>query len=359
MAQPDKEVCKRGGSPVNAQALIWQIESEMLDHLAGLLARGSIGSSEWQVRNLQSLGLLNQVNAETIKKYRPQVIEAVSAEIKKLSAERLSMVDAASDMAGVVTKFPDKRIAAIVTRWESEVAIKLETVYANMLRATGERYVQAVQEATAKAALGQSGRKAVAEIVGKWAEFGLPGFKDAAGREWTPEAYASALVRSSSTQAATATQFARMEELGEDLVEVSSHLGARPKCAPYQGRIFSLSGKSTQYPALSDTSYGDPGGLLGVNCRHVLYPYFPGTEKTFNPYPEERNETAYKNSQHQRAIERGIRKAKRELDLAQKIGDQASIQAAKSKVSERQKMMRGFIDDTGRRRDYDREQIRG
>ena len=331
----------------------------MLANLVRLLTRGSIGSAEWQVRALQSLGLLEQINAATIKAHRDEIAKASQDEIRRLAASRLSMVDAASDMAGEVTRLPDLRTAAILTRWYAEVARKLDTVYATMLRSAGERYVDTVKTATAKAALGMSGRKAVAEIVQGWADAGLPGFKDAAGREWTPEAYASTLVRSSSTQAATATQFARMDELGEDLVEVSSHIGARPKCAPYQGRIYSLSGKSSVYPPFSSTSYGDPGGLLGINCRHILYPYFPGTKKTYSPYPEERNDAAYARSQEQRAIERSIRGAKRELDLAQKVGDEAAIQAAKSKVSERQKVMRGFIDDTGRRRDYDREQIKG
>ena len=344
---------------MTAAALIYEVESEMLANLVRLLTRGSIGSAEWQVRALQSLGLLEQINAATIKAHRDEIAKAAQDEIRRLAASRMSMVDAASDMAGEVTRLPDLRTAAILTKWEAEVSRKLDTIYATMLRSAGDRYVETVKVATVKTALGMSGRKAVAEIVQGWADLGLPGFKDAAGREWTPEAYASTLVRSSSTQAATATQFARMDELGEDLVEVSSHLGARPKCAPYQGRIYSLSGKSSVYPPFSSTSYGDPGGLLGINCRHILYPYFSGTEKTYRPYSEERNDAAYKRSQEQRSIERSIRGAKRELDLAQKTGDEATIAAAKSKISERQKVMRGFIDDTGRRRDYDREQIRG
>lgn len=344
---------------MTAAALVWQVESEMLSNLVRLLERGSVGSAEWEVSQLQSLGILEAVNLATIKAHREEILAAAREEIRALAASRVRLVDDASTMAGAVADIPDRRTAAILTRWYAEVARKLDTVYATMLRSAGERYVDTVKAATARAALGMSGRKAVAEIVQGWADAGLPGFRDAAGREWTPEAYASTLVRSSSTQAATATQFARMDELGEDLVEVSSHLGARQKCAPYQGRIYSLSGKSSVYPPFSSTSYGDPGGLLGSNCRHVLYPYFPGTEKTYRPYSEERNDAAYARSQEQRSIERSIRAAKRELDLAQKTGDEATIAAAKSKVSERQKKMRGFIDDTGRRRDYDREQIRG
>lgn len=344
---------------MTAAALIYEVESEMLANLVRLLTRGSIGSAEWEVSQLQSLGILEAVNLATIKAHREEILAAAREEILSLAASRVKLVNDASSMAGAVADIPDRRTAAILTKWDAEVSRKLDTIYATMLRSAGDRYVETVKVATVKTALGMSGRKAVAEIVQGWADLGLPGFKDAAGREWTPEAYASTLVRSSSTQAATATQLARMDELGEDLVEVSSHIGARPKCAPYQGRIYSLSGTSTQYPPFSSTSYGDPGGLLGINCRHVLYPYFPGTKKTYSPYLEEKNDAAYKRSQEQRAIERSIRGAKREFDLAQKVGDEATIQAAKSKVSERQKVMRGFIDDTGRRRDYDREQIRG
>ena len=343
---------------MEAQELIYQLETEMLENLVSLLKRGAIGSAEWQARTLQGLGFLQGLNAQAIKDSREKILNAINKELRARALARVAMVDKASAAAGVVL-VPSLATQRILARWEASVAIKLETVYAQMLQAAGKRFVETVQVATAKTALGMSGRKAVAEIVTGWGKGGLDAFRDAAGRHWTPEAYAGTLVRSSSTQMATETQLARMEELGEDLVEISSHLGARPKCEPYQGKIFSLSGKSKRYPALSDTSYGQVDGLFGINCRHVMYPYFAGTGKTYSPYPKKENDKVYAESQEQRKLERAIRGAKRELKLAQGLGDEGEILKAKERVSAYQKKMRGFINYTGRRRDYDREQVRG
>jgi len=342
---------------MEAGALIWQIESEMLDNLLGLVLRGSVGSAEWQTKKLQELGLLLEINARTIKAHREEVIAAIRSELARRAAEKIGIVNSAVNISGYELS-KDPRILSVIANHEAAVTKKMETIYSTMLRSAGARYVETVQIATAKTQLGMSGRKAVAEICRGWAGNGLPGFVDAAGREWTPEAYASVLTRTSGTQCATESQLARMDDLGLDLVEISSHVGARPKCAPYQGRIFSRSGASDQYPSLADTSYGDPGGLFGVNCRHVMYPYIPGTKKTYSPYPEKQNEKAYETSQKQRKLERDIRYAKRELDNVTKTGVSEEIQAAKQKVLHAQARMRQFIDETGRRRDYDREQIR-
>jgi hypothetical protein len=340
-------------------ALIWQIESEMLDNLLGLIMRGAVGSAEWQTKKLQELGLLREINAKTIKAHREEVAEAVRQELARRTGQKVAIVNNALGIAGYSVT-ADPRVSGILANYQNAVAVKMETIYSTMLRSAGEKYVETVQVATAKAQLGMSGRKAVAEIVKGWSDKGLPGFRDAAGREWTPEAYASVLTRTSGTQCATEGQLSRMDELGLDLVEVSSHVGARPGCAPYQGRIFYRNTPVEGYDSLyKDTTYGEPDGLFGINCRHVMYPYIPGTKETFKPYPEERNEAAYKNSQIQRKLERNIRGAKRELSNLQKTGVESEIQAAKEKVSRGQSAMRQFIDQSGRRRDYDREQIRG
>jgi hypothetical protein len=88
-----------------------------------------------------------------------------------------------------------------------------------------------------------------------------------------------------------------------------------------------------------------------------MYPYYPGTPKTFSPYSEKENENAYENSQEQRNIERSIRQAKRELSNAESFRDKVLIDEAKQKVSDRQADMRKFIDETNRTRRRDREQI--
>jgi len=61
-------------------------------------------------------------------------------------------------------------------------------------------------------------------------------------------------IRTTSAQVSREIQLSKNEEWGVDLIEISSHYGARPKCEECQGKIYSLSGQSTKYPAFSEST---------------------------------------------------------------------------------------------------------
>ena len=106
------------------------------------------------------------------------------------------------------------------------------------------------------------------------------------------------------------------KEMDCELVEVSSHLGARPSHAEWQGQIYSLKKGHLKYPYFYDaTGYGTGDGLGGWNCRHSFFPYFEGISEAANApdFSKAENLEEYNNSQQQRAYERSIRKSKREL----------------------------------------------
>jgi tRNA uridine 5-carbamoylmethylation protein Kti12 len=71
--------------------------------------------------------------------------------------------------------------------------------------------------------------------------------------------------------------------------------------------------------------------------------------------PEAQNNKGYAESQQQRALERRIRAQKRELEA---LGDMATDDD-RAKLRQYQADMREFINQTGRTRRYDREQIGG
>lgn len=106
------------------------------------------------------------------------------------------------------------------------------------------------------------------------------------------------------------------KEMDCQLVEVSSHLGARPSHAEWQGQIYSLVKGHPKYPYFYDaTGYGTGDGLGGWNCRHSFFPYFEGLSVAANApdFSKEENAQVYADTQKQRAYERSIRKSKREL----------------------------------------------
>lgn len=124
-----------------------------------------------------------------------------------------------------------------------------------------------------------------------------------------------------------------------DLVEVSAHAGARPEHAIWQGKVYSLSGKTKGYAKLSDaTGYGTVTGLGGVNCRHSFHPFYPGFSKkehTATELRDMKNEAVtvdgremplYQATQLMRELERRYREQKRLQLIAG--SDTAAIQTA-------------------------------
>ncbi|MDY3751679.1 phage minor capsid protein, partial [Christensenella minuta] len=61
--------------------------------------------------------------------------------------------------------------------------------------------------------------------------------------------------------------------IGNDLVKMSSHFGSCPICAPYEGRVFSVSGTNPNYPSLYDTPWSSAYQNFHPHCRHILTQY--------------------------------------------------------------------------------------
>lgn len=202
----------------------------------------------------------------------------------------------------------------------------------------------------------ESRQEAVRKCIREFNSKGIPAFVDAAGREWSPEAYINMDIRTTVSNTANAAQDARCDDYGIDLIAISFHPGARPKCAPYQGRIFSRSnqsgiahdgnGKEIHYEPLSSTSYGEPDGLFGINCRHKKYPFIDGVNfQRYFPYDKEENDKRYKEIQEQRRLERKVRNTKREADMLNEIGDTEGAKAARAKLKEQRKAYRTYCDE--------------
>lgn len=171
-------------------------------------------------------------------------------------------------------------------------------------------------------------------------------------------------------QTAAEVQLARMDEMGCDLVETTAHAGARPSHALWQGRVFSRSGRSRRYPDfVSSTGYGSGPGLCGWNCRHSFFPFFEGlSERAYsrqdlaqlkqqNVSYNGKQYTEYDASQLQRAMERQIRRWKREY-LALDAAGQDTAQAS-ARLAYWRGRQKDFSRQTGLRQDSFRNRVEG
>jgi len=347
---------------MTAIELLYDMETELLANLVRSLARGDVGSAAWAAKKLGDLGIVSARNAQAVRRALKKALPLIQAEVRGHGIKAASTIDRYLDGLQLSEVLPFDASQAVVdtlATWEGKATTAIEKMGTTLLDGTEAMYVDAIEKASAQVLIGaKSGREAIASVARSWADAGIAGLVDGAGRQWSVEAYAAMVVRSNVRNVVTDTQMARCADFGVDLVEVSSHVGARPGCAPYQGRIYSLSGASTEYPPLSSTSYGQPAGLFGINCGHQMYPYIPGAStRTFKPVPTRENEKAYETSQEQRALERAIRKSRREVAAMEALGDEGEIRKAKEKLARRRDAMNQFIDESGRTRRLDRERI--
>lgn len=94
----------------------------------------------------------------------------------------------------------------------------------------------------------------------------LAGFVDRSGRRWSLEAYTSMVARTTTREAVSRGTVNRLAEAGQDLVEISSHPHTADECTAYDGRTFSLEGKTPGYDQLDQLPPFHP------NCLHVVTP---------------------------------------------------------------------------------------
>ena len=209
--------------------------------------------------------------------------------------------------------------------------------------------------------------EAVRQGVQKMVENGITGFIDHGGHHWSPEAYVTMDVRTTMANTARAAVWERMDDYGNDLYQVSHHDGARPLCYPWQGKVISKddnvrdvtdeAGNKVHVYAQSETSYGEPAGLFGINCGHYPIPFVPGFSRIRPPdQTEEQNEKDYEESQKQRELERNLRYEKRDLQvLKAQEADDEEIKAQRLRVKNARTALNDFCEETGRARRTNRE----
>ena len=216
----------------------------------------------------------------------------------------------------------------------------------------------------------ESRTKAVRTTIHEMAQKGIPAFVDKSGREWSPEAYVNMDIRATVKNTALEAQFSTMDSLGQDVFEVSSHPGSRPKCRPWQGKLISRSGRTTEITdingrkhkviPLSQTSFGEPDGLFGINCGHRPRGVSDGLfRKSSVEYDDTEDKELYNKVCKQRELERKVRKSKTEADMLEAAGDTEGAKEVRRKMAERNKALKSYCDSNGLKYRSDRVRTYG
>lgn len=140
-----------------------------------------------------------------------------------------------------------------------------------------------LEQVAAQQAAGRGINQSVPAFVDALRREGVTAFTDKAGRNWSLHTYATMVFRSTSRQAEILSVITADPE--QDLYQISAHGTTCALCAPYEGRVYSRSGKDPDFPPLSD-AFGkmDPAGPddlsnswlnIHPNCLHSLRSWTP------------------------------------------------------------------------------------
>ena len=295
-------------------------------------------SDRWRLESLLELGDLRDDLIKEIAEYTNYEEKEIRAAFRDAGIKALSYDDKIYKRAGLspvplaqspyMLRLMQRNYEATMGEWMNFTRTTAD--------ATEQTFIDTMDQIYSRVTSGGTGYiEAYVDGIDSLAKQGLyvhypSGHKD------TIETATLRCVRTGVSQASAQIQIARLDEMNCDLVLVSSHMGARPSHQVWQGKIYSRSGTSKKYPDfVSSTGYGTGEGLCGWNCRHNFSPYYEGQGNPFERYDDKENRELYEKTQEQRAMERAIRKSKREKETLADAVDNAQDDETRKQLAER------------------------
>lgn len=354
------------GAPAELEALFLRLEEEVIRDICRRIAKAGMltESVEHQMQRLKELG----AGTDYIKQKISEYSELSDEEIDRLFFDAAQTSDEFYKKAYAQAKkeytpyeyndYFQQAVTAAVNQTKGELRNLTQSMGFSYRGSNGqvrfhtaaETYRDCLDYAFMQTATGMTDyNTAVRNATRRLTESGLQFVDYASGVRNHADVAARRAVLTGLSQYTGKISERNAEELDTDIVEVTAHAGARPDHAEWQGRWYSLSGKSKKYPSLVEvTGYGTGAGLKGWNCRHDFYPVIDGisepsyTEEelqNIDPPPfeyEGKTYTYYEATQRQRYMERSMRKTKREILAADATGDKDRF-TEKSVLLRRQK----------------------
>lgn len=215
--------------------------------------------------------------------------------------------------------------------------------------------------------------QAIGDVIDEMTASGIRTVDYASGKSDRIEVAARRAVMTGVAQMTDKINEHNAEELGTDYWEVDWHMGARNTGTGYrnhqswQGKVYSSEEMWTV------CGLGEMLGFAGINCYHIRSPFIPGVSK--RKYTDEwlaeqnrkenekkvfrgREYDTYGALQHQRKLERTIRKQKQDVELLGKAGaDGDDVTAAKSRLRLTNKTYVDFSKEMGIRQQRERLRI--
>ena len=358
-------------------AIYNQIEMALLEQVAKRFdVYDKIGGSlEWQLKKLDELGALTTESVKVIASMSKRSEKEIAQMLQDASLGNVDMnlLDTAF-VNGFIFVDPKKLMETEALKATIELSKKslgqtYKLIQTKALESTRQAYMDIINRAYIETASGvYDYNTSIRGALRDMADQGISGATYRRGNRYVKYSIEGTVRRDTITavhQLANKGAEKITKEIGAEYVEVSAHIGARVSNNPianhagWQGKVYKLVG-SDKYPNLKEkTGYPDDiQGLGGVNCRHRMFPFFPGISVP-NPHQidEKENKKVYEATQKQRAMERNIRAIKKRMIVAKASGDMEQANAYRKALTEKQKQIDKFCKDNNLRRQTEREMV--
>ena len=359
-------------------AIYNQIEMELLEKIAKRFdVYDKIGGSlEWQLKKLDELGALTNEAVKVISSMSKRGEKEIAQMLNDASIGNIDMdllEEAYSN--GFIFVDPHKIMESPALRATVELSFKdlgkaYRLIQTIALENTKQAYMDVINRSYIETAsgiydYGTSIRAALRDM----ADQGITGATYRRGYKVVKYSIEGTVRRDTITavhKLANKGAEQAAKEIGAEYVEVSAHIGARVakdqigNHAGWQGKVYRLEGSEPKYPNLKEkTGYPDEiRGLGGVNCRHRMFPFFPGISvPNKHQIDPEENKRVYEATQIQRGMERKIRSLKKRMIVAKASGDMEKAKAYRKALTEKQKQIDKFCKDNNLRRQTEREMV--
>lgn len=335
-----------------------ELETRILKDIARRISQNDYmmtSTAEYQMHKLEELG----VSMLEIEQAISEVLNITDTKVKEIirdSSYRSIQKD--NDMAkaaGVEPPHPD--LTQAILNGIRSTNTEIRNICNSMASAANMAFEHALDQAYLSVSSGAfSFADAVKTAVNDLGKNGIRWIDYPTGAHRRADSAIRNALRTGVNQTAARCQEQNLDEMDCNLVETTSHMGARPEHAKWQGMLFwrktPVNGLQNFYEA---TGYGTGAGLCGWNCRHNFFPSFDG-ELSFEHYDEEANAKQYELDQEQRYNERKIREWKRR-QAVNKAGGVDDTREAR-KVRAWQKRQEDFLKaHPDMKRNYARETI--
>lgn len=259
---------------VNAEQALIDLYRQSSARLRLLVRRalrsGQIGTAVYRLRQLQAVEReLRTLGQRTGPLARDLALEAYGAGARVVEIVQAEVATAEQAAAVGFDFTGNHRRAAAV--FADNIANRVGGAAELVGRRTDDAFRRVALEEAAQGVVGGSTRREVSasierRLVREGVTDALTGFVDRAGRRWQLDIYAEMVARTTTREAVTAGTRNRWQEVGGDLVTISSHNTSTEICQAYEGNTYSLTGRTPGYDVLDQEPPFHP------NCLHVMTP---------------------------------------------------------------------------------------